>query len=185
MLPAPITYEIDGKQYVALSVGGNPPGGFHAPNYSRMLVFTLGAQAKLPPTIPYTPRKIDPPPATAPVSLVKAGGARYGQYCAACHGANGQTRGADFPNLLRTPLLYSQQAFDAVVLQGGLAPGGMASFASVLKPADTADIRDYIIAQANAAKKVQQLQARAAGIEGLHATAAHTQARTHIRTHGN
>lgn len=153
VLPAPITYELDGKQYIAASVGGNPAGGFYAPNYSRMLVFTLGGKAKLPPEAPFTPRPLDPPPATAPESVVNAGAARYGQYCAACHGANGQTRGASFPNLTRSPLLYSQAGFNAVVLQGVLSKGGMDSFASVLHPADTRDIRAYIIARANAMKK--------------------------------
>ncbi len=172
VLPAPITYELDGKQYVAASVGGNPAGGFYAPNYSRMLVFTLGAKGKLPPQIPYTPRKLDPPPATAPLKVVQSGATRYGQYCAACHGQNGQTRGASFPNLTRSPLLDSQQAFDAVVLKGGLASKGMASFASVLDDAGARDIRAYIISRANALLKAAGAGGHAQ-IEGLHASAGH------------
>ena len=39
VLAPPISYELDGKQYVAVSVGGAVPGGYYAPNYSRLLVF--------------------------------------------------------------------------------------------------------------------------------------------------
>ena len=48
VLAAPITYELDGKQYVAVSVGGAARGDYYAPNYSRMLVYTLGGTAQLP-----------------------------------------------------------------------------------------------------------------------------------------
>ena len=78
---------------------------------------------------------------------------RYGKYCAACHGDQGQTRGANFPDLTRTPLLHSQEGFDQVVLKGVRAQRGMASFAEALKPEDTKAIRAYIIARANDIKK--------------------------------
>jgi glucose dehydrogenase len=45
----PISYELDGRQFIAVSVGsGQPPGGT-APNLSRLLVFTLNGTATLPP----------------------------------------------------------------------------------------------------------------------------------------
>jgi mono/diheme cytochrome c family protein len=96
---------------------------------------------------------LDPPPATASAEQVKAGSDRYSQYCAACHGDHGQTRGANFPDLTRTPLLHSQDGFDAVVLKGILSERGMASFASALQPDDTKAIRAYIINLANDAKR--------------------------------
>ena len=153
MMAPPITYELDGKQYVAASVGGAPTGGYYAPNYSRMLVFSLGGKAVLPPAQPYTPPPLDPPPETASPAVVKAGGQHYAQYCAACHGDQGQTRGANFPDLTRTPLLHSQEGFDQIVLKGVLAQRGMASFAEALQPADTQAIRAYIISRANEIKK--------------------------------
>ncbi len=153
VVAGPITYELDGRQYVAVSVGGNQPGGYYAPNYSRLLVFALDGHANLPPPKPFTPRPLAPPPATAPAKLVQAGEERYSHFCAACHGENGQTRGSNFPDLTRTPLLYTQEGFDQVVLKGVLAERGMDSFASVLKPADTEAIRAYIIARANDLKK--------------------------------
>src|SRR5690606_22744962 len=41
----PISYEIDGRQYVAISVGGNQAAGYYAPNYSRMLGFARDGKA--------------------------------------------------------------------------------------------------------------------------------------------
>src|SRR5690606_4782049 len=81
----PISYEVDGRQYVAISVGGNQAAGYYAPNYSRMLVFTLGGRAALPPTKPYTPPALNPPTDEQPAELVQAGARHYAQYCAGCH----------------------------------------------------------------------------------------------------
>src|SRR5262249_44338746 len=144
----PISFELDGQQYVAISVGGNTLGGYYAPNYSRMLVFGLGGTAKLPPAEPFTPPPLDPPPSTASAAQISAGGETYAKYCAACHGDRGATRGANFPDLTRSPLLNSQEGFDMVVLKGIKSSKGMASFASALKPDDTKAIRAYVIDRA-------------------------------------
>jgi alcohol dehydrogenase (cytochrome c)/quinohemoprotein ethanol dehydrogenase len=117
-----------------------------------MLVFALGGKAQLPPAETYTPLPLAPPPATAAAEVVAAGRERYSRFCAACHGENGQTRGGNFPDLTRTPLLYTQEGFDQVVLQGVLAERGMVSFASALKPEDTQAIRAFITARANELK---------------------------------
>ena len=77
----------------------------------------------------------------------------YSQYCSACHGDRGATRGSNFPDLTRTPLLHSQEGFDMVVLKGIKSSKGMASFAPALKPEDTKAIRAYIIERANEVKK--------------------------------
>jgi quinohemoprotein ethanol dehydrogenase len=169
VLAAPISFELDGKQYVAVSVGGTVQGGdYYAPNHSRMLVYTLGSTAQLPAPQPYTPRALLPPPATATVAQVHQGEQLYARNCAACHGDRGQTRGANFPDLTRTPLLWSPDGFDGIVLKGLLKEKGMASFAEVLKPADTALIRDFIIDQANQLKNNPQAAGPPPAAAGAH-----------------
>jgi quinohemoprotein ethanol dehydrogenase len=153
MMAPPITYELDGQQYVAASVGGAALGGYYAPNYSRLLVYSLGGKQVLPPAQEYVPPPLNPPPDTAPPEVVKTGAQHYERYCAACHGDQGQTRGANFPDLTRTPLLNSQEGFDQIVLKGVLSERGMASFAEALKPQDTRALRAYIISRANEIKK--------------------------------
>jgi mono/diheme cytochrome c family protein len=158
---APITYELDGQQYVAASVGGNAAaqGGYFAPGYSRMLVFAIGGKAALPANAPYTPPPLDPPASTAAADVIKTGGEKYGQYCSVCHGNDGvQTRGT-FPNLTVTPMLHTQEGFDQVVLQGARIAKGMGNFAKDLTPADSIAVREYLVSRANF---VKQEQARAA-----------------------
>ena len=149
VVAAPISYELDGKQYIAVSVGGPVMGGYYAPNYSRLLVFELGGMATLPPKKDYTAPPIDPPANFGSAEVVQTGLETYGKYCAACHGDRGQTRGANFPDLTRTPLLHSQEGFDDVVLKGVRTDKGMASFANALKPQDTVALRAYLTSRSN------------------------------------
>lgn len=152
IVAAPISFGLGGLQYIAVSVGGEQAGGYYAPNYSRLLVFGLGGTAELPPPQPFTEQPLDPPTAMAPVDTVAAGAEHYSSYCAVCHGVEGRSRGALFPNLTRTPTLRGQAAFDAVVLDGARTENGMASFRAALTPEDTAEIRAYLIARANELK---------------------------------
>jgi PQQ-dependent dehydrogenase (methanol/ethanol family) len=160
VLAPPISFELDGTQYVAVSVGGNSAVDYYASNYSRLLVFSLGAARQLPPTKPYTPLPLNPPPLTAGAREVEAGQAVYDNYCALCHGANGTTRRASFPNLLVSPLLHTQEGFDQVVLAGVRAEQGMAAFAGKLRPEDSAQVRAYLIARANEELNAQRAAPR-------------------------
>ena len=150
---APITYSLDGVQYIAASVGGVAQGGYFAPTHARMLVFALGGKAALPEPEPYTPPPLNPPPATASAQIIAHGGEVYSQYCSVCHGANGLQARTSFPNLTVTPLLWTQEGFDYVVLQGGRADKGMGSFGKELKAEDAAAVREYLISRANALKE--------------------------------
>jgi PQQ-dependent dehydrogenase (methanol/ethanol family) len=152
VLAAPISYLLDGVQYVAASVGGVAQGGYFAPTHARMLVFALGGKAVLPEPEPYTPPPLNPPPSTASAEVIAHGGEAYTQYCSVCHGANGLQARTSFPNLTVTPLLWTQPGFDQVVLQGGRADKGMGSFAKDLKPEDAVAVREYLVSRANAIK---------------------------------
>jgi quinohemoprotein ethanol dehydrogenase len=149
---APITYQLDGVQYVAASVGGAAQGGYFAPTHARMLVFALGGKAVLPEPAPYTPPSLNPPPSTASADVIAHGGELYSQSCSVCHGANGLQARTSFPNLTVSALLHSQEGFDAVVLQGARADKGMGSFAKDLSPADAFAVREYLVSRANALK---------------------------------
>jgi len=149
MVAAPITYELDGKQYVAASVGINQAGNYYAPNHSRLLVFSLDGNASLPTPVSFTPPPLNPPAATAPAEQVAAGQDVYNNNCAICHGNGGAARGANFPNLMVSPMLHSQEGFDSIVLGGTRQQRGMVSFADRLSADNTAAIRAYLVARAN------------------------------------
>ena len=117
----PISFELDGQAVHCAQRRRQPRwAATTRPNYSRMLVFGLGGKkrAAARPSRTRRVRSIRRRPPRPRMSS-KAGDAKYAQYCAACHGENGQTRGANFPDLTRTPLLHAQEGFDAIVLGGG------------------------------------------------------------------
>jgi alcohol dehydrogenase (cytochrome c)/quinohemoprotein ethanol dehydrogenase len=149
----PITYELDGEQYIAQSVGGVAQGGYFAPGYARMLVFKLGGVATLPPNQPYTPPALNPPPSTASADVIKHGEEKYSQYCSVCHGQDGVQQRGTFPNLMVSGLLHSQEGFDQVVLQGQRQEKGMGNFSKDLNPQDSAAVREFLVARANLLKK--------------------------------
>ena len=150
----PITYELDGQQYVAASVGGNSAatGGYFAPGNARMLVFALGAKNTLPPNQAYLPPPLNPPASTASAEVVKLGGEKYNQFCSVCHGQDGVMTRGSFPNLMVTPLLHTQEGFDQVVLQGGRQEKGMGNFAKDLSAGESVAVREYLVSRANVLK---------------------------------
>ncbi|HEY4211983.1 MAG TPA: PQQ-dependent dehydrogenase, methanol/ethanol family [Steroidobacteraceae bacterium] len=150
---APITYRLGGVQYVAASVGGVAQNtDYFAPTHARMLVFALGGKAVLPEPQPYTPPPLNPPPSTATAEVIAHGSEVYSQFCSICHGVNGTQQRTSFPNLMITPLLYTQPGFDQVVLGGGRVDKGMGNFSKDLKPEDAVAIRGYLISRANFVK---------------------------------
>jgi PQQ-dependent dehydrogenase (methanol/ethanol family) len=142
------SFEVDGEQMIAVVAGSNP-GDYYTDNESRLLVFKLGGSAELPPPpTPRPPRALAPPPNTAGVEVVEHGGDVYSRFCSVCHGAGGQSRGV-FPDLRFSDALHDGALFNTVVIDGALAPNGMASFAEVLALEDADAVRHYVIAKAN------------------------------------
>ncbi len=158
VIAAPISYEIDGRQYVAIVAGtGGSWGmiggdsnmkGMERANRSRLLIFSLDGEGVLPPAPELEMAPIVPPAQFASEEMIGQGAGLYGLFCGNCHGGAVVQVGI-LPDLRRTVRLNSQEAFDAVVLDGALAGTGMASFDEELDPADTQAIRAYIIARAN------------------------------------
>ncbi len=166
IIAAPITYEIDGQQYVAVMAGfggvwdiatgvlADKSGPTR--NISRLLVFKLGAKGILPPAPPVAERLLDPPPVTAP-ALVAAGGQHYGRYCAVCHG-DAAVAGSLNPDLRHSITVYDKDAFQTVVHDGARKSRGMVSFAQALTPADVEGVRQYILKRANEDRVLEREQ---------------------------
>lgn len=152
MLAPPITYRLDGVQYVALLAGmGGPQGTFWAPdvvarayeNYERLLVFKLGGGA-----IPLPPRRkadvVEPVPAriaATPATLAR-GRSLFEVNCQRCHWMGGAS--SNYPNLWNMPPEIHAQ-FNAVVSGGAFRYAGMANFSDVLSRADVEAIHAFIV----------------------------------------
>jgi PQQ-dependent dehydrogenase (methanol/ethanol family) len=152
VVAGPISYELDGVQYVAQVVGGFQQGGYYAPNYSRLLVYKLGGNAELPENVPFTPPQLNPPPLTASETTVDQGQQLYAQYCGTCHEGG---RGL-FPDLRYSSALHATIAFNAIVLEGVLQQNGMAAFRDSLSPDEADAIRAYLIKQAHDLQEQQR-----------------------------
>jgi len=120
-------------------------------NVPRMLVFTLGGKASLPPAPEYRSPVLNPPPATASTNETNKGDALYQQFCSACHG-DVAVSGGVLPDLRYSRPLSSDLWFD-IVLGGQLRQFGMVSFAKEVSREDAAAIRAYVIFRANQSKQ--------------------------------
>ena len=157
---APITYMVDGEQYIAVNagwggalvqIGGTISAVHHAPG--RVLAFKLGGTAKLP-DLPPSPRVPQPPAMTASKETVARGQGLYGGNCANCHGFDAVSGGA-MPDL-RYMSPETHGLFNDIVLKGILVNSGMASFSDVLSEDDVKAIHAYLISRAHEAWEMQE-----------------------------
>ena len=109
-------------------------------------MFKLGGQAKLPDSSPQ-PLVIDPPDLVAGDAEISTGLGLYNQHCMRCHGVGAVSQGL-VPDL-RAMTRTTHDIFDAIVLEGVLAPVGMIGFKDVLTPAESEMIRQYLIQTAH------------------------------------
>jgi len=153
----PISFTVNGEQYVAILVGwgGALPlaageVGLQHPrmaNVPRMLAFRLGGKASLPPAPAVKPQALNPPRVNVDAANVKRGEELYQRYCSGCHG-DVAVSGGVLPDLRYSGALGNDQWFQ-IVLDGMLQPNGMVSFARELSKKDASSVRDYVIFRAN------------------------------------
>ena len=163
VIAAPMTYAIDGQQYVAIMVGwggvydlsaGTLAGKSGAVrNISRLMVFKLGSKGALPAIKSLAALVLDPPAFKGTAEQAAHGGAVFGRYCAVCHG-DAAVAGGLVPDLRHSGTINSAEAIRSVVIDGALQHNGMVSFKTALKPEDVEDVRQYVIKRANEDKKL-------------------------------
>jgi mono/diheme cytochrome c family protein len=162
---APSTVEVDGRQLVLVSVGNGGGIGLSVPRYSvserslgpsRLLAFSLGGAARLPPNAP--PAPFDKPPLPAPPqALAERGGLLFSEYaCDYCHGPRAERLGMSVPDLRRS----SRATYDAmagIVIGGALTSAGMPAFHDMPNQ-DLEAIRAFVLSAAWQAYNKQQTQ---------------------------
>ena len=155
IVASPVTYTIDGEQYVSVLTGwgGAFPlfaGDFAAAagvrNVSRILTFKLGATGTLP-SIESPKMVLDPPPRVDDADAIARGKQLFSDRCMVCHG-DVAVGGGVVPDL-RYLDSDKHLMWDGVVLGGLHADKGMVSFAGVLSPQDVKDIQAFVIERAH------------------------------------
>ncbi|MGE0861270.1 MAG: PQQ-dependent dehydrogenase, methanol/ethanol family [Gammaproteobacteria bacterium] len=160
----PITYSIDGKQYVSLLVGWGGGGTLlgslaaqHGWKYKahprRLYTFALGAKTAMPPMPPKAyAQPVDPPDFKVDSQLAAHGKELYTTHCLWCHGG-GMVSGGSAPDLRESPIPLTRDAFKAVVLGGAKVPNGMPQFKE-FKDQDLDGLLHYIRQRARDTKTV-------------------------------
>ena len=152
IIAAPVTYSIDGEQYVSVVAGwggayalasGVPRHRNNVLEEGRILTFKLGGKAELPKTEVTLMKLPEPPALEYTPEQVNAGASLYAQYCSVCHGGGVLSSGT-LPDL-RYASASVHAAWDAIVRQGAFSSKGMPKFDHVLSEADAHAVHAYVV----------------------------------------
>ena len=157
VIAPPITYTVDGEQYVTVIAGmGTSPGLFgpmtaqfgidYRTQARRVLTFRLGANGTLPAKVPYKAVAFNDPDYAPNAALSARGSEIFASRCGVCHGG-GAIAGGTAPDLRTSGIVASADAFHSVVGEGALIPMGMPKFGE-LSDSDLKALRQYIRDQA-------------------------------------
>lgn len=149
ILASPITYAIDGEQYIALLAGwGGGPGrrggvdsaliDNRAPG--RLLVYKLAARQTLPILLEKLPQIVSMPKPNADAATVANGARIYRLHCVRCHSPQ---KGGALPDL-RYIAPAVDKMFSDIVLGGIFAPRGMPGFKHLINEEQTEALQQYI-----------------------------------------
>ena len=162
IMAPPMTYMVDGVQFVSVMAGwggasglGNGPGsGPVKPGYGRIVTFKIDGAAKLQaPPYGHTEPPIPAISVKASAKMVHQGGLLYGAHCMVCHGVDAVA--GPLPDL-RYASKETLERMDEIVLGGERASLGMPSFQKILNAGQVESIRAYIVSRAReSAKKTE------------------------------
>ena len=150
----PVTFELDGEQYVAalagiggVAVAGGLGGSQNRSAFGRVVAFKLGGKAELPALISNAARR---PPDVRRANAqgdIEAGRRNYDRVCMACHGMDARSVTA-IPDLRYSNAIVDRETFKSIVIDGARADKGMVGFGSTLTPAQAEEIRAYLVSLA-------------------------------------
>ncbi|MDZ4730435.1 MAG: PQQ-dependent dehydrogenase, methanol/ethanol family [Xanthomonadales bacterium] len=155
LMAGPMTYTVNGEQYVAIMAGtGGAVGQVHPEgsaayrygNKGRIIAFKLGGGAvPIPPEIDRAAPGFPLPPVErrGSAAQLQRGAELYSRNCVKCHN-NSDGGGTGIPDLRRMSV-STHKAFNEVVLEGTLAAKGMGSFSGLLTAEDVEAIHNYVI----------------------------------------
>ena len=153
IIAAPVTYAVDGEQYVAIVAGWG--GAFalatgvarHKGNVleeGRVLAFKLNGSAEMPePDVTFV-NIPHPPDIDGTPDQLENGRYLFSRYCSTCHGA-GVVSSGQLPDLKYLPSA-SHDRWKSVVHTGVLEGVGMPGFSDVMSESDAEDIQRYVVA---------------------------------------
>ncbi|MFL2856609.1 MAG: PQQ-dependent dehydrogenase, methanol/ethanol family [Pseudohongiellaceae bacterium] len=163
----PITYAIDGKQYLALLVGwggsmaalGGSQAAEHGWSYGaqerRLIAFSLNGTAVLPTQAPpLVPQPLPSSDFIVNQDLAVEGGLEFNGTCSMCHGGGAIAAGIA-PDLRASGVPLLREAFENVVRNGALSDNGMPIYRD-LTDEQLESLRHYIRSRAEVTLRANQ-----------------------------
>ena len=146
IIGSPITYEVDGSQYVSILVGWGGVMGLWSKeteqiNPGTLYTFSLDGEAEMPSYTKVPIKEIIDLPFQATDVQIAQGQKLFDRYCSQCHKDWG---GGSIPDLTySSPEMYN--SFQQIVGQGILLPLGMPNFGDRLLEKDIENIKSYLL----------------------------------------
>jgi quinohemoprotein ethanol dehydrogenase len=157
IIAAPVSYSVDGEQYVAVMAGYGGAGGVSLAdprtmasakfmNDGQVLAFKLGGKAAMPNIAERSQDIPEPPSIAATPAQVENGKYQYTATCMVCHGAL-VVSGGVVPDLRRLSA-EKHSIFKEIVYDGAIHGAGMPRMGDLVSEQDVHDIRAYVVARA-------------------------------------
>jgi quinohemoprotein ethanol dehydrogenase len=161
IIAAPMTYSIEGVQYIAVQTG-HGGGGWPFPpptsavrtygNANRILAFKLdGDPVRIPDPLPPVPPLPEPPPRLASQDVIARGSELWQRICSNCHANVDRGLSPD----LRRMSADVHASFNDIVLRGARRASGMPQWDDALSENDADAIHAYLIDLAWSAYRAQ------------------------------
>lgn len=155
IIAPPVTYQVDGRQYVSIAVGWGGVFGLSAratdkQDHGRVYTFAIGGTTPLPEAQPYAMGelisgvKYDP-------AHIPAGTKLYISNCVFCHGVPGVDKGGNIPNLGYVPSKDIENLAD-MLFNGPFVKKGMPDFTGKLSADEVEKIKAFIQGTADAVR---------------------------------
>ena len=167
IMAPPVTYMIDGQQYISILAGDGGASNFLGDNfgewkgkvasikygnYGKLLTFKLGGKSKIE-ELPERDLTIPKQPIlNASLDNINAGMDIYANYCAICHGSGVHGKAiAD----LRYMSESTHENFKNIVFDGMLEENGMKGFSDILTEQNVFEVHSYIVDVATREREAQ------------------------------
>ena len=158
IMAGPVSFRAGGEQYIAVLAGYGGSMGMatqtdwmrRPPPNGMLLAFKIGGTAELEQLPPLPQRPFVTSDESFTAAQIAEGQKQYIQFCTICH--NGPVN----PNLMKSPVAASSDAWHSIVMDGVLSQRGMISFASWIDAEQSEAIRAYVLNEAGKMARSQE-----------------------------
>jgi quinohemoprotein ethanol dehydrogenase len=165
IMAAPMTYEIDGKQYISVLAGHGGSmyallgtAGMQYVNEGRLITFELNGAPEVPKPAPQVAKPYrQPPEQMGSASEILKGKYLYNTYCGRCHVLGVPAISPDLSRL--EDGIASFEVFNSIVRKGMLLSQGMPRFDDAISESDARALHSYFVDESWTAYRAQEADA--------------------------